>query len=66
MERLAVTASYKVTLDSGATQQGRVQFVARVADASKGYDLLGRAKRAVARRLKCAASKVAIVGVESF
>ncbi|MXN79625.1 hypothetical protein GR157_33505 [Burkholderia sp. 4701] len=64
MERIAVSASYEA-IQQGKPIVGRVDFVARVADATKGYDLAMRAQRAVARRLRIRVADVKIVGVES-
>jgi hypothetical protein len=64
MERIAVSATYEV-LKNGRPVTGRVDFVARVADASRGYDLTARAQRAVARRLRVRPADVNIVGVTS-
>ena len=50
-ERIAVTADYEA-VQHGKQVVGRVEFVACVADSMKGYDLLTRAQRAVARRLR--------------
>lgn len=61
-ERLAVRASYTVTKD-GAETSGRVEFVARIVDASRGYKLEERARRAVARRLGIRLADVRITGV---
>jgi len=41
MERIAVSASYEA-VQGGKPVAGRIEFVARVADASKGYDLVYR------------------------
>lgn len=64
MERIAVTANYE-TIREGKLVVGRVEFVARVADAAKGYDLSTRAQRAVARRLRVRPADVKIVGIQS-
>jgi hypothetical protein len=64
MERIAVSASYEV-VKNGVPVAGRVEFVARVADATKGYDLAARAQRAVARRLRVRLADVKILGVMS-
>jgi hypothetical protein len=64
MERIAVSATYEA-LQNGKPVAGRVDFVARVADASRGYDLTTRAQRAVARRLRVRTADVKIVGLTS-
>ncbi|KVR29922.1 hypothetical protein WK13_27900 [Burkholderia ubonensis] len=64
MERIAVSANYEVVL-YGKTVTGHVEFVARVADGSQGYDLTTRAQRAVARRLRVRVADVKILGVMS-
>lgn len=50
MERIAVSASYEA-VKLGKAVTGRVDFIARVADPTKGYDLTSRAQSAVVRRL---------------
>lgn len=62
IERLTVSASYTAIKD-GLEIAGRVEFVARVSDSSKGYNLEDRARKAVVRRLKVPASNVRITGV---
>ncbi|WDD90270.1 hypothetical protein Bsp3421_000093 (plasmid) [Burkholderia sp. FERM BP-3421] len=64
MERIAVSATYEV-VQSGERVTGSVAFVARVTDPSKGLDLVTRAQRAVARRLRVRLSDVKILGVMS-
>lgn len=64
MERISVTASYEV-VQQGRAVSGHVEFVARVADAGKAYDLATRAKRAVARRLRVRLADVKILGIMS-
>jgi hypothetical protein len=64
MERIAVSAIYEA-VQHGEAVAGRVEFVARVVDASKGYDLATRAQRAVARRLRVRLADVKILGVMS-
>lgn len=64
MERIAVSASYEAVQD-GKRVAGHIEFVARVADARKGYDLPTRAQRAVARRLRVRLADVKILGVIS-
>lgn len=63
--RLTVRATYAVTKD-GKETTGQVEFIARVADPSKGYALEQRARNAVSRRMGVAASTVRIVGVMGF
>lgn len=62
IEHLTVCASY-TAIKAGSEVSGKVEFVARVRDSSKGYNLEGRARSAVARRLKIPASSVRITGV---
>ncbi|AOJ09998.1 hypothetical protein WS71_22360 [Burkholderia mayonis] len=64
MERIAVSASYEA-VQHGRPVVGRVEFVARVSDANRGYDLATRAQRAVARRLRVRLADVKILGVMS-
>jgi len=64
IERTAVCDIYVATQHDKAVA-GRVDFVARVADAAKGYDLAMRAKGAVAGRLRIRVADVNIVVVES-
>lgn len=64
-ERLTVRATYAIKND-GQDVTGLIEFIARVADPSKGYRLEERARNAVARRVGVPASKVRIVGVMSF
>ncbi|CAM2198547.1 conserved protein of unknown function (plasmid) [Paraburkholderia kururiensis] len=64
MERIAVTADYEA-MQHGKLLVGRVEFVARVAHTAKGYDLMTRAQRAVARRLRVRLADVKIVGILS-
>ncbi|MEX3859725.1 MULTISPECIES: hypothetical protein [Paraburkholderia] len=49
MERIVVSARYEV-VNNVKPVAGPVEFVARVAEATKGNDLAARARRAVARR----------------
>ncbi|KWW32426.1 MULTISPECIES: hypothetical protein [Cupriavidus] len=65
IERLTVRANYTVTKD-GKETTGQVEFIARVADSSKGYGLEQRARNAVSRRVGVPASSVRIIGVISF
>jgi hypothetical protein len=58
-QRLAVQADYTAT-KSGQRISGRVAFVARIEDSSKGYNLVERARRAVARRLRVRLADVQI------
>jgi hypothetical protein len=64
MERIAVSATYEAVKD-GEPVAGRIEFVARVTDPSKGLDLVTRAQRAVARRLRVHLANVKILGVMS-
>ncbi|KVL85370.1 hypothetical protein WT03_29740 [Burkholderia stagnalis] len=64
MERIAVSASYEA-VKLGKAVTGRVDFIARVADPTKGFDLTTRAQRAVARRLRVRPADVKIVGIMS-
>ncbi|CAN7780895.1 hypothetical protein LJR296_007995 [Cupriavidus necator] len=64
-ERLTVRATYAVSKD-GKEVTGQVEFVARVADPSKGYALEQRARNAVSGRIAVPASTVRITGVMSF
>ena len=50
----------------GRSLTGSIEFVARIGDASKGFSLVKRAKRAVSRRIKVPASSVSIIGIESY
>lgn len=65
MERIAVIADYEVK-KHGELLTGRVEFVARIADPAKGFDLVARAQRAVARRLTVREADVKIVGLLSI
>jgi hypothetical protein len=65
MERITVKATY-VVADGASQSTGSVEFVARVKDSSKGYNLSGRAKQAVARRNKVKHSAVTITGLSSW
>ena len=62
IERIAVRISYTVTR-AGKPENGELEFIARVVNSSKGYDLVGRGRRAVSRRLKVPLSTVEITGV---
>jgi hypothetical protein len=64
MERIAVSASYEA-VKHGEPIAGSIEFVARVADPSKGLDLVTRAQRVVARRLGVRLADVKILGVMS-
>ena len=65
IERLTVRATYVATKD-GQEAAGLVEFVARVADSSKGYNLEERAKRAASRRTGLPAPSIRITGGMSF
>jgi hypothetical protein len=65
MERVGMMVNYEAT-QNGKPVIGQLNFVARVADSTKGYDLSIRAQRAVARRLRVKLSDVKIVGVLSY
>ncbi|QBR04056.1 hypothetical protein [Paraburkholderia pallida] len=64
MERIAVSATYEA-VKHGEPVAGSIDFVARVADPSKGLDLVTRAQCAVARRLRVRLTDVKILGVMS-
>ncbi|HDR8909173.1 MULTISPECIES: hypothetical protein [Burkholderia cepacia complex] len=64
MERIAVSATYEA-VKHGELVAGNVEFVARIVDPSKGYDLITRAQRAVARRLRVRLADVKILGIIS-
>lgn len=64
MERIAVSANYEA-IKHGVAVKGRVDFIARVADHSRGCDFTLRAQRAVARRLRVRLADVKITGVMS-
>jgi hypothetical protein len=64
MERIAVSATYEA-MKHGEPVTGRIEFVARVTDSSKGLDIVTRARRAVARRLRVRLADVKVLGVMS-
>lgn len=65
VERVGVKATY--ALENGdAKNSGSIEFIARVRDPSKGYNLMERARRAVARHHKVKLSAVVITGLISF
>ena len=63
-ERIWVRVHYTVTKDA-QTLSGAVEFVARVADAGRGANMVSRARKAVARRLHVPVSSVDITGLIS-
>lgn len=63
-ERIWVKAHYTVTKDA-QTLSGAVEFIARLADPGRGANLVARARRAVARRLRVPVSSVDITGIIS-
>lgn len=65
MERLTVRASYTITSGDNKSD-GMIEFVARICDSSKGINAVGRARRAVARRIKVRQSDVEITGVMTY
>lgn len=64
MKRIAVSANYEA-IKHGVAVKGRVDFIARVADHSRGCGLTLRAQRAVVRRLRVRLADVKITGVMS-
>jgi len=65
MERVAASGSY-TCLINGIESAGRVEFIARVKDSSKGYSLLDQARRAAARREAVKLAAITVTGIVSI
>lgn len=65
-ERIGVQVSYVVRVPGGNESSGCIEFVARVPGAGKPDGLVGRAQRAVARRLRVPIKAVSITGLMTY